>query len=280
MSLSDFEVGKLLGEGAYSQVLYGKEKATGNEFALKMVQKALLVRERKTESAKREKEALNRMKDNSHVVRLERTFQDSAFLYFVFELLPNGTLSDKFETLDLQSIKRVLAQILLVIADLHRHGIIHRDLKPNNFMFDDKNRIKVIDFGTAKLFDVDKKAHLVRASFVGNIDYIAPEIVDDLPQTPAVDLWAFGCLIFHFFEKQTPFYAPTRMATYERIQKNRYKMSDKIPPDAQDLISKILILKASDRLGYDEENQDYQSIRLHPFFSGIDWETVLDEPCF
>ena len=279
-TLDAFALGRLLGEGAFSQVHYAKEKDTEEEVAIKCVQKAVIVREKKLESPMREKEALNRMKDNSNVVRLKGTFQDMRCLYFVFELLPNGTLSEKMETLEVHSIKTILAQIILVLADIHRHGIIHRDLKPNNFMFDARNRVKVIDFGSAKLFDVDKKAHLVRASFVGNIDYIAPEIVDDLPQTPAVDLWAFGCLIFHMFEQRTPFYAPTRMATYENIQKNKYELSDKTPDDAKDLISKLLILKASDRLGYDEETRDYESIRQHPFFSGIDWATVSNDPCW
>lgn len=281
MSRSDYGgSGELIGKGSFSHVFRVTEKATDIEYAMKVVSKALIVREKKMESPMREKQALNMLKGSSNIVTLEKTFQDETSLYFVFEYLPNGTLDQKFGKLNENSIRIICAQILLCLANIHSRGIIHRDIKPNNFVFDDKNRVRLIDFGSCKIFDIEKKSHLVRASFVGCIDFIPPEIVTDGPQTPSLDLWSFGCLIYQMFDGHPPFEEETRMATYQRIEKCKYKMTERIPPVAQDLISKLLLLDPKKRLGCDEENDKYLSIREHPFFNGINWDTVSDEACF
>lgn len=86
------------------------------------------------------------------VVKLEATFQDHEKLYFLMQNLPHGELAQYMSlkpTLPLEQIKFIAANIILCLEVIHAKGIVHRDLKPENLVFNDKNKLTLIDFGTA-----------------------------------------------------------------------------------------------------------------------------------
>jgi serine/threonine protein kinase len=87
--LADFQVLRRLGDGSYSEVLHVRHQLTGKEFALKLVDKQLAIRNKQTERLRLERIILDKC-DYEGIVRLHFTFQDAANLYFGLELLPNG----------------------------------------------------------------------------------------------------------------------------------------------------------------------------------------------
>ncbi|OHT00111.1 putative 3-phosphoinositide-dependent protein kinase 2 [Tritrichomonas foetus] len=285
-TLQDYDVGRVLGEGAYGHVLFAVRKDNNQEVAIKVVTKNNLIHAKKTQSPINEKEALARS-SHPNIVSLITTHQDSLCLYFVFEYVQNGLFSQFLKNeLKIDTIRHMFGQILLGMAHFHKNGIIHRDLKPENIMVDMENRIKIIDFGSVKLFDAEKirknenyNEGFERGSFVGSVDYISPEILADLPTTPAVDLWAFGCMLFFAFEKRAPFYADTKFQTYQNIENGTFSFTDgQNPDDAVDLIQKLLVNDYTKRIGFGEWENDYPSIKNHPFFSGLDWEKLPNLP--
>jgi 3-phosphoinositide dependent protein kinase-1 len=266
MSIGDYERGRIIGQGAYGHVLLGTHKETNEPVAIKCISKSNLLRAKKTRSPIIEKECLTRLA-SPRVVSLRAHFEDRFQIYFVLEFLPNGTLTDFLHKKpSTEAIRSVYVQILLILAEVHRNGIIHRDIKPENFLFDADNGVKIIDFGSAKLFE--KEGGSARGSFVGSVDYIAPEIVSGEAQTPAIDLWGFGCMLYRAFCENAPFYAETKMETYSNIESVKYIIPDHIPPAAADLIAKLLKKEAGARLGVGEEASDYESLRTHAFFTG------------
>jgi 3-phosphoinositide dependent protein kinase-1 len=275
MNPATYLLGRILGQGAYGHILYATVRDTSEAVAIKFISKQVLQRAKKLQSPITEKECLTRFSSPS-VVQLKTSYEDKFQYHFVFEYLPNGTLTEFFKRKpSLSAIRHALAQVILILADVHRHSIIHRDVKPENFVFDTNFRLKIIDFGSAKLFERDNG--FSRGSFVGTIDYIAPEIVAKADQTPAIDLWAFGCLVYRAFCEQPPFYAETRMETYEKIQKVNFEIPETVPENAADLIRRLLVLEAGDRLGAGDWDGDYRAVREHPFFEGVAWETVLTD---
>jgi 3-phosphoinositide dependent protein kinase-1 len=269
MTLHDYSLGRIIGQGAYGHVIAATHKPSDSPVAIKCISKSHVQRAKKPRSPIIEKECLLRL-SSPRVVSLKAHLEDRFQIYFVLEFLPNGTLTDFIlRKPSIESIRESFAQIVLILAEVHRNGIIHRDIKPENFLFDSENRIKIIDFGSAKLYE--KEAGFTRGSFVGSVDYISPEIVTGGTQTPAVDLWGFACMVYRAFCEQGPFYAETKMETYGNIENNRFTIPENVPEDAGDLIEKMLRTNAEERLGYGEEGRDYESIRNHRFFTGVEW---------
>ena len=105
-----------------------------------------------------EKATLNRLGKNNHhgIIKLYYTFQDKNSLYFVLDYATHGellSLIKRLGNLDENCVRYFGAQILDAIEYMHKNGVIHRDLKPENILLDDKMRVKITDFGTAKLLD-------------------------------------------------------------------------------------------------------------------------------
>ena len=113
--------------------------------------------------------------------------------------------------------------------------------------------------------------------FVGTPEYVSPEVLEyNYPLIgPGVDIWAFGIMLYLFFTGSTPFKAKTEKEILENIKNLKYSFDDtenKIPDEAKDLISKILVKDPRKRIGYN--SKDYSEIKNHPFFNGINFENL------
>jgi 3-phosphoinositide dependent protein kinase-1 len=276
----DFTIGKVLGHGAFGQVVEVVDNETGQHCAMKILSKAHITKENKANSVKVERDVMCRL-NHPNVTALRNTFQDPTHLYYVIELAGNGdlqTVLNTHVTLDIPCATVVSAQLLLGLAHMHKNRVIHRDLKPENLLLDAERRIKISDFGTAKIFEADVPFETQRGSFVGSADFVSPEVLDDKPTGPSVDLWSFACILYNMLVGEPPFRAGTQHATFERIQRLEYSIPAFVPIQASDLIKKLLVIDASGRLGHGEYDTDYQSIRNHPFFAFLDWSQMAIHP--
>ncbi|KAK9479534.1 kinase-like domain-containing protein [Lipomyces japonicus] len=155
----DFTFGRVLGEGSFSTVVAATDRQTLREYAIKILDKRHIIKEKKVKYVNIEKNTLNRLGDHPGIVRLYYTFQDERSLYFVLDLAPNGELFSvlkRLGNLNIECSQYYSAQLLDAIEFMHSRGVIHRDLKPENILLDKNFRIKVTDFGTAKLLDIKK----------------------------------------------------------------------------------------------------------------------------
>ena len=119
--------------------------------------------------------------------------------------------------------------------------------------------------------------------FVGTPEYISPEVLEykyDLIG-PSVDIWAFGVILYLFFVGKTPFKGEDDDETLNNIRNVKYsfeleKYNINMPKEAKDLIEKILIKDPTKRIGFC--SKDYKEIKEHPFFNGIDFDNLFEEP--
>ncbi|KAF7846552.1 hypothetical protein BT93_L4168 [Corymbia citriodora subsp. variegata] len=280
--VKDFNFGRTLGEGSYSTVLAATDRQTHREYAVKVLDKRHIIKEKKVKYVNIEKDALNRLTEHPGIVRLYYTFQDERSLYFVLDLANAGELLGvlkRMTTFDEECTRFYAAQILDSIAYMHSRGIIHRDLKPENVLLDEQMHTKITDFGTAKILDL-KRSHdggtggdavgdpldgveQERAnSFVGTAEYVSPELLTDKNACKASDLWAFGCIVYQLLAGRPPFKASNEYQTFQKIVALDYAFPLGFPPVARDLIERLLVLDPAKRLPIDH-------IKSHPFFDGI-----------
>lgn len=157
---------------------------------------------------------------------------------------------------------------------MHARGVIHRDLKPENILLDHKMRIKVTDFGTAKLLEheFDQSGSILTTfpqdyrakSFVGTAEYVAPELLAEKGQGKACDVWAFGCIMYQLMAGNPPFKASNEYQTFQKIIKLQYTYPPGFPSCGRDLIKNILVLDPNQRW-------PISRIKAHPFFEGVVW---------
>ncbi|KAM9926555.1 hypothetical protein OXX80_010553, partial [Metschnikowia pulcherrima] len=276
-SVDDFEFGKDLGEGSYSTVVAAKDKITGVQYAVKILDKRHIIKEKKVKYVNIEKHALNRLSQTQGVISLFFTFQDKDSLYYVLEYAKNGELLGlikKYGTLNEECTRYLGAQILDAIKHMHINGVIHRDIKPENILLDEKFHIRITDFGTAKLLERKKNGDTgveedypldVRAkSFVGTAEYVSPELLENKYCGKPGDLWAFGCILYQMIAGKPPFKATNEYLTFQKITKLQYAFSAGFPLILRDLIKQILVLQPSRRATVDQ-------IQDHYFFQECDF---------
>jgi len=291
LNLDDFEIKRVLGVGGFGKVfqvkkLEGSDK--GKIYAMKVLKKAVIVRNKETKTldreinlhAKLERDVLEAVK-HPFIVQLIYAFQAANKVYLILEYLSGGELFmqlQKERMLMEDTAIFYLSQIVLALEHLHTNGIIYRDLKPENIMLDREGHVKLTDFGCVKESASDE----INYTFCGTVEYMAPEILNRSGRHgKEVDWWSLGILVHDMLVGSPPFTGNNRKIITERVLKGKLQLKKYLTPDAKDILTKLLKLKIENRLGFGPE--DAKGIKSHRFFSAVKWEDVINrrtEPPF
>ena len=136
LSMSDFDLLAVVGKGSFGKVLQVKKRGTGEIFALKILRKKQLVARNQVEHTKTERRVMQSIR-HPFIVRLHGAFQTEDKLYMVMDYVSGGELFFHLKKEGRFSEERVIfyiAELVLVLEYLHRHGIVYRDLKPENIL--------------------------------------------------------------------------------------------------------------------------------------------------
>eukprot|EP00045_Choanoeca_perplexa_P017652 m.261190 g.261190 ORF g.261190 m.261190 type:complete len:475 (-) comp17595_c0_seq2:5601-7025(-) len=272
--LRDFSNIKEHGHGAYSTVFKAQDKETKIPVALKRLNKGFLVKEKRTHEVAREKEALLKLKDEARVVNLYFTFQDAEYLYFAMELCPNGDLQQFITRFGPQSppaAKFFAQQLTAGIGFCHSRNIVHRDIKPDNCLLDSGLNLKLCDFACSKTLSSPGSER--KNSFVGTAMFVAPEILNSEPASFASDFWSLACTLYYVAVGEHLFDRPSEYLTFEAICNANFELSPLLEDQLRDLLSKLLVVKVSDRLGGEPSN-GFESVMAHPYFQPVDWSHI------
>eukprot|EP01155_Anaeramoeba_flamelloides_P013774 Anaeramoba_flamelloidesa339295_52.p1 GENE.a339295_52~~a339295_52.p1 ORF type:complete len:304 (-),score=82.22 a339295_52:99-959(-) len=208
------------------------------------------------------------------LVGLQYSFQSPEKLYMVLDYVPGGELFTRISDegrLTNKSTQLYAAEILLALDHLHKMDVVYRDLKPENILLDKEGHIKITDFGLVKT-DLNKKFGGKTNSFCGTPEYLAPEIILDIPYDETIDWWSFGILLYEMLVGTPPYYSEDHEETFELILKAKLKIPFYVEDEARDLITKLLNRNHEKRLGV----KGVEQIKKHEFFADLDWQKVYN----
>ncbi|KAF8124901.1 kinase-like domain-containing protein [Boletus edulis] len=279
LSAQDFQFGETLGEGSYSTVMRARYTRSGQEYAIKILDKNHLIRKEKMLVALAEKNVLVKLgAGHPGIIHLHWTFQDEWSLFFVLDLAPNGEMQSRISrlgSLSLACARYYTAQIVDAIEYMHDKDVIHRDLKPENLLLDSEFRIKITDFGTGKILENGQE----RAnSFVGTAQYIAPELLERNETSKSSDLWSLGCIVFQMIAGRFAFQGLSEYLTWQKIKSLEYSFPEGFDQDAKDFVSTLLVRDPQQRLGASRTPSSPSLLRSHPFLASINWNTLWTDP--
>lgn len=191
-----YACGEELGRGAFGVVYEGKIKSNGEKVAIKKI-KMLNYKDGIHPTALREIKFLREFALNPHpnIIQLHDVYQHRRRLYLVFEFCLTDLeciVKDKMAELPPADVKSYLQMLLQGVAHCHSNWVLHRDLKPNNLMIGSDHRLKLIDFGLAKVYASPKRSY---AHAVVTMWYRAPELLfGSRKYGPGLDMWSIGCI--------------------------------------------------------------------------------------
>lgn len=273
--VSKLSVIKDVGRGAFGRVKIVKHKETSKIYALKVMQKTMIVRTKNATQVVREKQLLALVQPFPLVVRLESAMQDVNCLYLLQEFINGGDLFHRlynlegcFQTPTAQYYACCVAQML---ERLHSFDILYRDLKPENLLLSNEGVLKMVDFGMAKV--VEGRTY----TLCGTPEYMAPEIIHSWGHGKGVDVWALGVLIYEMLCGRNPFEDPSN--SHSAVYRNISKGHIVFPPWLRDhagkqLIRLMLVRQPSKRFGCGKNG--IREIRKHAWFSKVDFDGVHD----
>jgi len=273
---NDFEMLSILGEGCSCDVFAARKKDTGKIYAIKRIGKKVLSSFDKTSTVvRRELAALKKLNSN-FIVKLHYTYQTNNYYYFVLDYLPGGDLFyylNKDKKFVESVAKFYIAELLVGLKEIHLQNIIYRDLKPENVLIDIDGHACLADFGLGKEVD-DLKS--LQNSYVGTVEYMAPELAAKKPYTYAVDFYSLGVVAYEMLVGKAPFVCKSSDSEEfaEMIQKKEPSIPTRFSEELQDFLSRLLHKDPSKRLGSENGAEE---IMKHSWFEDIDFSKLANK---
>ncbi|EHL01379.1 putative Serine/threonine-protein kinase SCH9 [Glarea lozoyensis 74030] len=271
----DFQILKLIGKGTFGQVYQVRKKDTKRIYAMKVLQKKVIVQKKEVAHTVGERNILVRtaMADSPFIVGLKFSFQTPTDLYLVTDFMSGGELFwhlQKEGRFDEKRAKFYIAELILALQHLHMHDIVYRDLKPENILLDANGHIALCDFGLSKA-NLTKNA--TTNTFCGTTEYLAPEVLlDEAGYTKMVDFWSLGVLVFEMCCGWSPFYAEDTQQMYKNIAFGKVRFPrDTLTTEGRNFVKGLLNRNPKHRLGAQD---DAEELKRHAFFADIDWDAL------
>ncbi|XP_060772654.1 maternal embryonic leucine zipper kinase [Neoarius graeffei] len=279
--LKYYEVYETIGSGGFAKVKLGRHILTGEQVAIKIMEKKVL-----GDDLPRVKTEIEAMKNLSHqhVCRLYHVIETPNKIYMVLEYCPGGELFDYIVAkarLSEDETRVFFRQIVSALAYVHSQGYAHRDLKPENLLIDEDHNLKLIDFGLCAKPKGGLGYELMTCC--GSPAYAAPELIQGKSYIGSeADVWSMGVLLFALLCGYLPFDDDNCMVLYRKITKGHYENPHWLSPGSVLLLNQMMQVEPKRRL-------TVRQLLAHPwvmkgYSSPVEWYSTrplgyIDEDC-
>ncbi|MCS7162985.1 MAG: serine/threonine protein kinase [Bacteroidia bacterium] len=201
-----YEVVRVLGEGGMGVVYLALQKKLNRYVAIKSIAPYLAREPQIRERFASEAAVLARL-NHPNIVTLYDYIEEEGALYLIMEYVEGQPLAQKLQQgpLSLEEVRHYFKQVLEAFAYAHRQGIVHRDIKPANLMITSDRRVKILDFGVARLLQTDHS--LTRTGMrIGTLMYMSPEQIKGERELDArSDIYSLGVVLYEMLVGQPPY---------------------------------------------------------------------------
>jgi eukaryotic-like serine/threonine-protein kinase len=220
MRVGTYDVVALLGKGGMGEVYRARDARLHRDVAVKVLPEAFALDPDRLARFEREAQVLASL-NHPNIAAIYGVEGTAGITALVLELVEGTTLADRIAQgpIAIEAALPMAQQIADALEAAHEHGVVHRDLKPANIKVSDDGRVKVLDFGLAKVLEPPRPAADIAQSptvtspaaatlqgvILGTVAYMAPEQAVGKPVDKRVDIWAFGCVLYEMLTGRSAF---------------------------------------------------------------------------
>jgi Tol biopolymer transport system component len=230
-TLGHYEIVRSIGSGGMGEVFLAEDTKLGRKVALKVLAAGMAGDPERRNRFEREARAIAAL-NHPNIITIHSVEEQDGLVFLTMELVDGKTLSELLprEGMTLEQLLKVAIPLADALGAAHQRGITHRDLKPANVMLTADGRVKVLDFGLAKVReDSPLDGYSVTAAtgqltgegkIMGTVAYMSPEQAEGKPVDPRSDIFSLGILLFEMATGQKPFRGDSHVSLLSAILKD------------------------------------------------------------
>ncbi len=252
--LGRYDLIRVLGKGAMGLVYEGRDPNLERHVAVKVIRVEYL-----SEQAAADYEHRFRVEARSaarlqhpNIVSVYDAGRDGDMAFLVMELIQGDDLKhhlDQGNRYSLSQAVRIMDDLLSALDYAHRQGIVHRDIKPANLLIETNGRVKLTDFGVARMQD-SGDATRTHGAMVGTLKYMSPEQVQGRPVDARADLFAAGVVLYQLLTGKRPFDGETDFSVIQQVVGHHPAAPSTLNPSlplALDAVMALALAKSPDQ---------------------------------
>ncbi len=243
-SLGPYRLQEIVGRGGMGTVYRAADTIQGRPVAVKVLSPAFASADGFRDRFEAEIRSLEKLR-HPHIVELYGFGEEDGNLYYAMELVAGGSLYDELSRgrrFTWREVISISQDVCSALKHAHDHGVIHRDIKPANLLLDDRQRLKLTDFGIAKLFGGTSLT--MAGGIIGTADYMAPEQAEGQPASVRCDLYSLGSVMYALLAGRPPFRGKS---VPEVMHKVRFepplpvsRFANDVPAELEEVIERLL----------------------------------------
>jgi len=274
-NISDYSIKNHYKFGRFGHYHYCTHKKESKNFLVKSLKKSVIIEKNLLPKILSELKLYQKLRNVQFFPRvLGMSTNDPKFLVLYFKFPSGGRLRNLLtqnKKLPLEMTKFYVANIILILEELHKNKIIYRDLKIDNFFIKDNGYLTLMDITYAKEL---KKYTDKTFTLCGTPNYLAPEIILNKGYSFSVDFWSLGIIFFEMLMGKDPFHHSDPIIIYQNILTNNKKFPKIIDRDAKMLINHLLVADPKKRYGCLKNG--IKDIKNHRFYNDFQWDYLWE----
>jgi eukaryotic-like serine/threonine-protein kinase len=285
--LGSYQILSLLGTGGMGVVYKARDTRLKRSVAIKVLPADSVSdpeRKRRFIQEARAASALN----HPNIITIYDIGSEGGIDFIVMEYVAGKTLDQRIprKGMRLNEAVKLAVQMADALAKAHSAGIIHRDLKPTNVMVADNDLVKVLDFGLAKLTEVEGEEGGTRTTqlqteegtIVGTVSYMSPEQAEGKKVDAHSDIFSFGAVLYEMVTGQKAFQGESKMSTLMAVLKQEPKPISQVVPGIPRDLEKIINRCLRKDLGQRFQHMDDLKVELEEVKKESDSGTLAGTP--